>query len=79
MDKLVYSIERKDVSTITSIAHKIKGNAGSFGFDEFGRLAQSLEREAKTENFSKMEELINTMKDYLNNSKIVFEGEDQPA
>lgn len=79
IDKLISSIERKDVGTIAGLAHKIKGNAGSFGFDEFGRLAQSLEREAKGENFSKMQELITKMKDYLDNSKIIFEGEDQSA
>lgn len=79
IDKLVSFIERKDVASIASIAHKIKGNAGSFGFDDFGRLAQQLEREAKTDHFDKMQELIFAMRDYLDNLKILFTDDEQSA
>lgn len=79
IDKLVTALERKDLGTIASIAHKIKGNAGSFGFDEFGRLAQALERDVKTGNYPKMEALITTMKDYIANAKIVFTEDEQSA
>ena len=79
IDKLISALGRKDLGTIAGIAHKIKGNAGSFGFDDFGRLAQALEREVKTENYPKMEVLITTMKEYINTAKIAYIEEQKSA
>ncbi len=54
LGKLKTALEEKNFSSIREVAHQIKGNAATFGFEELGDRAQILESNA----LSKKEELL---------------------
>jgi len=54
LDKLKVALDEKNFTSIGEVAHQIKGNAATFGFEELGSRAQILEANA----LSKKEDLL---------------------
>ena len=71
--KIDQALESMDLKAIESIAHKLAGNAGSYGLDELGELGASLESACQAENKEKVDELCQGYKDYLSRLEIKFE------
>lgn len=71
--KIDQALESMDLKAIESIAHKLAGNAGSYGLDELGELGASLESACQSENKEKVDELCQGYKDYLSRLEIKFE------
>lgn len=57
---------------IQSLAHKIKGNAGSYGLTELGKLGGELEAACKAQNVQLAPGLIEKMQEYVKNVEVVF-------
>lgn len=66
-------IANGDYSSIQSVSHKIKGSAGSYGFQVLSDMAKQIEHLAR--NRSSMEEiteLYENLYEYYQNSEIVY-------
>lgn len=63
--QLILDFQMGNFSAIENVAIKLKGNAGSFGFDELGQLAAQLEISAREKNHRQTTELLKKIKDLI--------------
>lgn len=61
-------LKTQNASGIQGIAHQLKGNASSFGFEELSDVAIHLEISAKALDWNQMTELITRYRVWLNNA-----------
>jgi hypothetical protein len=71
--KIDQALASKDLKAIESIAHKLAGNAGSYGLDQLGELGASLESSCQEGDKDKVDKLCQEYKDYLSRLEIKFE------
>ncbi|MCX8085783.1 MAG: PAS domain S-box protein [Rhodocyclaceae bacterium] len=57
LDKLANALTQRDRSRIKALAHEAKGSSGNLGMVEMAQIAQTLEREAPTADFARLQEL----------------------
>jgi len=69
------AIERLDYTTIGAIAHRIKGEGGSYGFATMTEMGRSLEDAAATRDCGAMTTLAHQLLSYMDSLEVVF----QPA
>jgi len=70
---IVAAIARGDYAEIAAIAHRIKGEGGSYGFDTMTELARSLEvAAARSENIAATT-LTRQLLSYIDHVEIVFQ------
>ncbi len=65
-------ITNGDFKAIESIAHKLSGNAGSYGFMPLGEVGKRMETAAKAKQLDAIKVEFEKMKDYLNNIEITY-------
>lgn len=71
--ELQCALSEKRLQDIVRIGHKIKGNAGSYGFVALGGIGASLEEAAKASNLTLCLSLITDMATYLDSVEVVYE------
>ena len=64
--------EKHDQESIAKISHKLKGNAGGYGFIELGELAKKLEQSAKSAEWKRVSQAIKDMKLYLDQIEVEY-------
>jgi HPt (histidine-containing phosphotransfer) domain-containing protein len=67
------ALSGSDYATIESIAHKLAGNAGSYGLDELGEIGANLEAACQTNDIDKIKSYCQSYGDYLSQLEIKFE------
>src|ERR1700733_1830871 len=67
IEALDLAIKSKDFDTIQTVGHKLKGNAGSYGFDELTRLGKILEEAGKQRDLPSAQRSLSEYADYLDN------------
>ncbi|MCC7440270.1 MAG: response regulator [Bdellovibrionales bacterium] len=65
VDELIITAERGDLEQVASVAHKIKGNARTFGFTPLGELGRDLETQARAGDAPAVLETLRRMREYL--------------
>jgi HPt (histidine-containing phosphotransfer) domain-containing protein len=70
LDTLKDALARKDFDSIAKLAHKIKGTAGSYGFDDLSVIAKALETAAKSQDFEETAGAFERMRTYLEEVEI---------
>jgi HPt (histidine-containing phosphotransfer) domain-containing protein len=70
LDTLKDALARKDFDSISKLAHKTKGTAGSYGFADLSEIAKSLETAAKSQNFEEANGAFERMRVYLEEVEI---------
>jgi HPt (histidine-containing phosphotransfer) domain-containing protein len=68
------ALEERRLNDIVRIGHKIKGNAGSYGFVALGAIGANLEEAAKAANEVLCQTLISEIAQYLSNVEVVYES-----
>ena len=68
--RLKDALTRKDFDFIAGLSHKTKGTAASYGFEQLGAIAKSLEFAAKSQNLADLETALAAMAEYLGNVEI---------
>lgn len=77
IQKLRVALDDSDFEFIERIAHQIKGNAGSYGFDLLSSIGSQMEQDCIKGRYSKLSSYLAQMQDYLDNLEIeYFEEED---
>ena len=75
VDTIFEAVTRRDYAEIGRIAHRVKGEGGSYGFDTMTEIARSLEHAAATRDDGAVTTLARQLLSYLDHVEIVF----QPA
>jgi len=66
-------LSSNDLSSIEVIAHKLAGNAGSYGFMDLSKIGANLEMACKEKNQEKIEKFISEYKNFMAKLEVVFE------
>ncbi|MCK5884657.1 MAG: Hpt domain-containing protein [Bacteriovoracaceae bacterium] len=74
--RIKVAIDASDFEDLKAVGHKIKGNAGGYGFDQLGEFAKSLEIGAKESDLPKIQEAYDSMVEYLDNVEIEYVEEE---
>lgn len=67
------SLSKNDLSTIATIAHKMKGVAESYGFPELTRLGSEMEQASKAQNHELTQKLLIEVKLYVITVELKFD------
>jgi HPt (histidine-containing phosphotransfer) domain-containing protein len=70
---IVAAIARGDYAEIASIAHRIKGEGGSYGFDGISEIGAEIERAATEQDRAAVLRCAHELTAYLDSVEIVFE------
>ncbi len=54
-----------DADTLRELAHRLKGEGGTYGFDELSRLGRELELVCQPSRLSEVPAILDAMQDYL--------------
>ena len=73
IDTIFEAVTRRDYTEIGRIAHRIKGEGGSYGFDAMTETARSLEHAAALRDDSALKTLARQLLSYLDRVEIVFQ------
>lgn len=72
IESLVELVEKKDLTAIAQLSHKIKGAAAGYGFTELSDLAAQMEVAAKSNNATPLPDLVRRMKVHFLNIDIRY-------
>lgn len=64
------ALEKSEFDKIRELAHKLRGSAGSYGFDQLSEIGQVIEENCKDENFVVIRQAIGQYELYLKRLKI---------
>src|ERR1700693_2453561 len=67
------ALARRDFAEIGSLAHRIKGEGGSYGFDSITEMGRSLEQAAAIRDDGAVTTLARQLLSYLDRVEIVFQ------
>lgn len=67
------AIVRRDYAEIARIAHRIKGEGGSYGFETMTEVGRSLERAAAVHDDGAVATLAHQLLNYMDRLEIVFQ------
>jgi len=73
IDTIFEAVARRDYAEIARIAHRIKGEGGSYGFDAMTETGRSLEHAAALRDDSAVTTLARQLLSYLDRVEIVFQ------
>lgn len=70
------AISQQNFDLLMSIGHKLKGNAGGYGFDQLSEYGSQLEIGAKQKDLTTINEAFSLISDYLNDLSIEYKRVD---
>lgn len=66
------ALNKDDLKAISTLAHKLKGIGGGFGFNAITNIGKSLEASAKSNNRSDVERWLNELSHYLERVEVFY-------
>jgi len=73
IDSIFEAVARRDYAAIGRIAHRIKGEGGSYGFDTMTETGRSLEHAAAIRDNGAVTTLARQLLKYLDQVEVVFQ------
>jgi HPt (histidine-containing phosphotransfer) domain-containing protein len=73
LENIAHALNNGDLKTIEVIAHKLAGNAGSYGLHDLGEIGVELEKGCQNEAIEEIKALHQKYTDYMNRLEVVFE------
>ncbi len=65
-------LANQDFAGLQNIAHKLAGNAGSYGFHQLGKMAVEFEKACEIQNLEEIKSYCEEYKHFVNNVTITF-------
>ena len=72
LEQIEIFLKEKDWGHIESIAHKLAGNAGSYGFNELGEIGIKLEEACQQAQFEEIKKYCDQYYQYMDNVKVEY-------
>jgi HPt (histidine-containing phosphotransfer) domain-containing protein len=66
------NLSANNLTVIEVIAHKLAGNAGSYGFSDMGLIGADMEAACQNQNIDEVKNLFDKYKNYLNNLVVEY-------
>jgi len=66
------AIDSEDFDQLESIGHKLKGNAGSYGFDKMSEYGAIIEIAAKDKDLEKIKSIVKEFEDHFESIEIEY-------
>ena len=66
-------LENNDLTAIEVIAHKLAGNAGSYGFMDLSKIGADMEASCKTNDLDSIKAQFENYKNFMDNLVVEFE------
>lgn len=66
------ALVKQDFGTVQALGHRMKGDGGGFGFDWITEIGAAMERAAKLEDHSTIEQHIVQLEDFLTRVVVVY-------
>ncbi|MEK9141153.1 MAG: Hpt domain-containing protein [Nitrospirota bacterium] len=66
------ALTTQDFRTVQTLGHRMKGDGGGFGFDRITEIGAAMERAAKLEDRSTIEQHIAQLEDFLKRVAVVY-------
>ena len=73
IDTIIEAVTRRDYAEVGRIAHRIKGEGGSYGFDAITEIGRSLEHAAAIRDGTATTILARELLSYLDHVEVVFQ------
>ena len=73
IEEMEKSLTENNYKEIESIGHKLSGSAGSYGFDELGKIGKDIEKACKDDNKTLVKSLFAKYKQYIEGINISYE------
>lgn len=72
MPTLWEAFQKQDFQILLTMGHKLKGNAGGYGFDQMGLLGAIIEKGAMEKDLTKIEPALKALEDYIRDVQVEF-------
>ncbi len=72
LSELDECLSNKNIQSIEVIAHKLAGNAGSYGFMDLGKIGASLEDACKANDLENIKKFILEYKDFMSKLEVEY-------
>lgn len=66
------ALAKQDFRTVQTLGHRMKGDGGGFGFDRITEIGTVMERAAKLQDRSTIEQHIAQLEDFLKRVTVVY-------
>ncbi|PKN19642.1 MAG: Hpt domain-containing protein [Deltaproteobacteria bacterium HGW-Deltaproteobacteria-6] len=73
MTEIISALDQGEFEVIRSLAHKIKGSGGGYGFDGITEIGRACEDAAKRLDAQEVREQVERLQVYLDNVEVIFE------
>jgi HPt (histidine-containing phosphotransfer) domain-containing protein len=73
IDTIIKAVTRRDYAEIGRIAHRIKGEGGSYGFESITEMARGLEQAVANRDDGALTTLARQMLAYLDRVEVVYQ------
>jgi len=73
IESLKEALSVKNIESLKSIGHSLKGVGGGYGFDGLSEIGAEIESKAKSDDITGMNTLIENLTDYLDRVEITYE------
>lgn len=67
------ALHNTDYETIETLAHRLKGAGGGYGFTDLTVMGKAIESSAKNKNTAETHKWINELSQYIEQVEIVYE------
>jgi histidine phosphotransfer protein HptB len=76
LHRILDAIAKGDYAVVTHLAHRIKGEGGSYGFDRMTELGRVMEAAARNQDSAAVEQLSRELLSWLDHIDIVYQSTD---
>ncbi len=71
--RLRQALEQADDQTVKTLAHRMKGEGGGYGFDGISTIGAAMETAIKGDDRARVRSLVDDLADYLDRVEVVFD------
>ncbi|HVA76845.1 MAG TPA: Hpt domain-containing protein [Candidatus Binataceae bacterium] len=69
---IVAAVERAEFDSVAGFAHRLKGDGGSYGFDEISMMGAELESAAQSGDLATAERVARRILSYLDQIEVIY-------
>jgi histidine phosphotransfer protein HptB len=76
LQRILEALGKGDYAIVTHLAHRIKGEGGSYGFDRMTEMGRAMEDAARKQDSATVERLSRDLLNWLDHIEVVYQPTD---